>query len=326
MNSCQQNHLPDSLPKYLTEGKQFRFDRLVLKDIDNAPVLKLNDPAMSGEEICLFHRNFSIGDNYFAMLHDAIAWGLTEHRELPIVRFADGEYAFYGGNLGCNGLYRQAESQTAITKAMSSHIAALKHLSASGILAPLIFPGNTSPRKKRFLSMLPRHNRAPSAATFIEFLSENGILLTARNYLPFYVVYAYLTSADFARIADRRKVCILNSEYNAEGCHKWFERFSSHPEILFTEIPGAYVATQWENIREDILKRIPTDTHLCLVGAGVGALTVCVDVAKRFSIPAIDAGHVLNMMNGREDKSNGARLYTLRSQETECRSQNGKET
>jgi hypothetical protein len=34
-------------------------------------------------------------------------------------------------------------------------------------------------------------------------------------------------------------------------------------------------------------------------------------VAKRFSIPAIDAGHVLNMMNDRVDKSNGARLYTL---------------
>jgi hypothetical protein len=44
----------------------------------------------------------------------------------------------------------------------------------------------------------------------------------------------------------------------------------------------------------------------------VGALLVCADVARTFSIPAIDAGHILNMMNDRVGKSNGARLYTLR--------------
>ena len=47
-------------------------------------------------------------------------------------------------------------------------------------------------------------------------------------------------------------------------------------------------------------------------GAGVGALPICVDAAVRFSIPILDAGHVLNMMNGREDKSKGLRMYTLR--------------
>lgn len=316
MNFRFRNPMPDDvfdfLPTYLTEGNSFRFGRLILKDIDNAPVLKLNDPAMAGEEITLFHQNFTSGDDYFAMLHDAITRGITGHRELPVARFADGEYAFYGCNLGCNGLYRQAESQAAIHKALASHIAALQRLSVSGLLAPLIFPGNIGSKKRRLWSTIPWRKQEPSAATFLEFLSENGILLTDRNYLPFYVVYAYLTSADFARLADGRKVCILNSEYCAEGCHKWFERFFSHPEITFTEIPAAYVATQWENIREDILKRIPSDTHICLVGAGAGALTVCVDVAKRFSLPAIDAGHVLNMMNGREDKSNGPRLYTLR--------------
>ncbi len=72
------------------------------------------------------------------------------------------------------------------------------------------------------------------------------------------------------------------------------------------------MATQWESIREDMLRQIPSDTDICLVGAGVGALMVCVDVAERFSLPVIDAGHVLNMMNEREDKSKGPRLYTLR--------------
>ena len=56
---------------------------------------------------------------------------------------------------------------------------------------------------------------------------------------------------------------------------------------------------------------IPQDVDLCLLGAGIGALLACVDVAETFNVPAIDAGHVLNMMNAREDKSNGARMYTI---------------
>jgi hypothetical protein len=40
---------------------------------------------------------------------------------------------------------------------------------------------------------------------------------------------------------------------------------------------------------------------------------MCVDVAERLAIPAIDAGHCLNMMNDREDKSRGMRMYTLRT-------------
>jgi len=48
-----------------------------------------------------------------------------------------------------------------------------------------------------------------------------------------------------------------------------------------------------------------------VVGAGIGSLLVCVDVAQEFSIPVIDAGHVLNMINNCEDKSGGARLYTI---------------
>jgi hypothetical protein len=303
----------NGLPVYLTEGEAFRFDRLVITDINNEPVLKLNNPAMAGEEICLLHRDIPSGDDYVSLLGSALSRGVTEHRELPVVRFADGEYAFYANTLGCNGLYEQAESAAAIKRALPSHIAALQRLSTSGILAPLIFPGNTRGKKK--LSLLPWRRREPSATTFLEFLQGNGIRLTARNYLPFYVVYAYLTSPDFAHLMDGKKLCILNSEYNAAGCRRWFEQFSSRPEITYCAIPAAYTATRWESYREDILQQIPSDTDLCLVGAGVGALTVCVDAAERFSLPAIDAGHVLNMMNEREDKSKGPRLYTLRGQE-----------
>ncbi|MCK7511202.1 MAG: hypothetical protein MZV70_48815 [Desulfobacterales bacterium] len=92
----------------------------------------------------------------------------------------------------------------------------------------------------------------------------------------------------------------------------WFARFASRPEIVFIEIPAEYVATRWDAMRDGILRRLPPDADLCLAGAGVGALMVCVDVAARCAVPVLDAGHVLNMMNGREDKSKGPRMYTLR--------------
>jgi hypothetical protein len=64
-------------------------------------------------------------------------------------------------------------------------------------------------------------------------------------------------------------------------------------------------------MEEEILGRVPGDTDLCLVGAGAGALPICAAVSRRFSIPSVDAGHVLNMMNDLENKSAGPRLYTI---------------
>jgi hypothetical protein len=161
-------------------------------------------------------------------------------------------------------------------------------------------------------SLLRPSKKDSSASTFLEFLFDNGIELTDDNYIPFYVIYAYLTSVDFIRLVDKKNVCILNSDFNRESCTNWFARFSSYPELSFVETPSEYIATRWEAMKEGILKQIAPDTDICIVGAGIGSLTVCIDVAERFSIPAIDAGHVLNMMNDRVDKSNGARLYTVR--------------
>jgi hypothetical protein len=76
-------------------------------------------------------------------------------------------------------------------------------------------------------------------------------------------------------------------------------------------MPDSYVATRWASMREGVLARVPADSDLFLVGAGVGALNVCVDLSRRFSIPAVDAGHVLNLMNDLENKSAGPRLFTI---------------
>jgi hypothetical protein len=296
----------------LLENGKFRFERLLLKDIDNLPVIKINAPDIVDQETCLFHRDVPTGDDYFRILHLAISRGLSERRATPVVRFADGEYAFYEYDLSCNGLYQQAESVRAIREAMPSHIDALRILASSGMLAPLIFPGNITGKAKKSFKLFRRSKEAPSASTFLKILFQNGIDLTSENYVPFYVVYAYLTSEDFIRLVDGKRVCILNAAFNGDSCTDWFARFSSQPDLSFVETPAEYVATRWESMKEGILKQISPETDLCIVGAGIGSLPVCVDVAMRFSIPAIDAGHVLNIMNDQVDKSNGARLYTIR--------------
>lgn len=297
----------------LLDGGEFRFARLDLPGIDNGPVIRVNDPDIVDQETCLFHRSVDRGAAYLDELHETVRRGMAERRPLPVVRFADGEYAFYHLDLGCNGLYRQAESVAAIRRAMPLHVTALRRLAVVGKLAPLVFPGNVVRRRKRgFLaSLLGRSAEEPSAAAFLDFLRTGDIGLNGENYLPFYAVYAYLTSAAFARLVDGRRLSILNSDYDPAACRTWFARFGSRPEIRFTEIPAEYVATRWETMRAEILGRIPADAEICLAGAGVGALPLCVDAADRLAIPVLDAGHVLNMLNGREDKSNGMRLYTL---------------
>ena len=296
----------------LISNQTFRFDILALNGIDNTPILKVNVPEMIEQETCLFHRDIFDGDGYFEMLHNFIKTGISTRWAAPIVRFADGEYAFYQNSLYCNGLYQQAESVESIKKAMPIHVEALKILAKSGKIGPLICPGNVRQKKNGVFSFFCRSKGDGLALKFIEFLFNHNIELTNKNYIPFYIVYAYLTSNDFGNLVNGKKICIISSECNMDACMQWFAQFSSHPDIVFTEIPDSYVATRWESIKEKTLNQIPPDIDLCLVGAGIGSLLVCVDVANRFSIPAIDAGHVLNMMNGREDKSNGPRLYTIR--------------
>jgi hypothetical protein len=295
----------------LMESGEFRFDKLHLEDIDNSSVKKFHRSQMSEVETNLFHRDVASGDEYLRILHNFIEKTLSTGNPAPIVRFADGEYAFYANSLHCNGLYQQAESVEAIKRAMPMHIEALEVLNQTGKLAPVVYPGNVQYKKKFLFPFIRKPKSDGLALHFLEFLFDNNVKLTRDNYLPFHVVYAYLTSRIFSQIMDGKNICIVNSECNLDLCNQWFARFSSHPNIVPVEIPDSYVATRWGSIKEDVLAKVPNDAALCLVGAGIGALLVCVDVAHEFSIPAIDAGHVLNMMNDREDKSAGPRLYTI---------------
>lgn len=291
--------------------KLFRFDRLDIQDIDNEPAVKIFSESVLEQEICLFANTVSSGNDYCRILHEKITHSLSNRRPLPVVRFADGEYAFYRYTLGCNGLYKQAESIEAIRKAMPLHLAAMEYLSGHGLFAPLVFPGNAQAPVRNLFSFKKQKPDSTGAA-FLDFLRNHGIALAAENYVPFYVVYAYLSSPVFAAAMNNRKVCILNSDCNEASCRNWFTRQNSAPELTFVDIPREYAATCWEEYKKPVLDQIPAGTDLCIVGAGVGALLICRDVAERFSVPAIDAGHILNMMNDRVDKSNGARLFTMR--------------
>jgi hypothetical protein len=291
-------------------GRDFHFLRLAIDGIDNGGVLAANKPEMANEETCLFHRSIADGNVYLRRLQDRVEKSLAQRLPLPVVRFADGEYAFYALSLDCNGLYRQAESKSAIKAALPMHIDALARLSREGIMAPLIFPGNIEPSRRGLMALVSRLRKRPSASTFLRLLEKSGITLTADNYLPFYAIYAWLSSAAFARLINGKRVCLIGSDCDQEACRRWFARFDSSPEISFAEIPAEYVATRWSMMKDQLLANIQANTELCLVGAGIGALSVCVDAAAALSVPVIDAGHVFNMMNDRVDKSNGARLYT----------------
>lgn len=301
------------MSKYLDEllkSREFNFAHLGITGIDNSEIFKVSSPQLRDEENCLFHKTILDGDAYVDTLHEFVCARISDKKMAPVVRFADGEYAFYAKSLHCNGLYKQAESIKAIQRARPEHLNALKVLSETGILTPLIYSGNVRKYKKRLSSFLRRNKNNGSGSQFLDLLYTNNIHLTADNYIPFYVVYAYLTSKRFANLLNEKHICIINSDYNKSSCEDWFKSYSSHPRISYVEISSSYVATQWSGMRQKIFDSIPHDTSLCLVGAGIGSLLVCVDVAKEFGIPAIDAGHVLNMLNDRVDKSSGARLFT----------------
>ena len=306
-----QEEIPaDTLLGKLVQGG-FRFDRLHIEGMDNNPVFALHGTGLKNEETCLFHKSVTSGEAYMALLADRIETGMRNHSPLPVVRFADGEYAFYSGSVKCNGLYRQAESVAAIRAAIPAHIKSLQYLASQGIMSPLVFSGNVQ-RQRGIHTLFRKKFGNDTALCFLELLAKNSLQLTASNYIPFYVVYAYLSSTRFARAVDGKTVCIVNSDFNEAACAAWFARAGSYPRLVHVPIPASYVATQWDSVREDAFRNVPENVDCFMVGAGVGALQICVDAARRFSAPAIDSGHILNMMNDLESKSQGPRLFTFR--------------
>jgi hypothetical protein len=266
-------------------------------------------PKLARETISLVHSSRTSLQANIQYLHERILAAMAMREALPIVRFADGEYAFYSLSLACNGLYKQARSRQEIQAVLANHIHALKYVQTNGFMAPLIFPANLQfrPSLKKILGI---KEKPGSSLSFIRLLSSYGIHLASDSYIPFYAIYAYLTSNKFLSACNGRSICILNSDINMEAANEWFNKGGSRVRISSVCMPSEYVATSWKQYKNDILSQIPRETDICLVGAGIGSLEVCADISQSFSIPAIDAGHVLNMISSRVDKSAGARLFT----------------
>lgn len=299
----------DTLDRMLE--KDYEFKRFIVDGIDNETVFAINAPEMREQETLLVSRQTGDSSRYLESLNHFLSEAMDKKLPGPVVRFADGEYAFYAGDLSCNGLYCQAESRKAIREAMPFHLEAFKSLLSVGKAAPLIFPGNAHKPDKGFFSFFKKSKHDSSARIFLDFLTANGLSLNDRSYIPFYCIYAYLTSRLFFQLVDKRTVCIINSDNNDAACRQWFSENESKPELRFVSIPNEYVATRWPTIRARVMADIPQETEICLVGAGVGALPVCADIALQRRLPVIDAGHVINMMNDLVIKSKGERLYTL---------------
>ena len=141
-----------ALRKALSEG--FCFSSIDDARLANQAIISQR-PKLIRETISLVHSSRTSLRANIQYLHERIITAMAIREALPIVRFADGEYAFYSLSLACNGLYRQARSRQEIQAVMEKHLQALEYVQRNGFMAPLIFPGNLQirPSLKKILGI-----------------------------------------------------------------------------------------------------------------------------------------------------------------------------
>lgn len=266
----------------------------------NFSALNQQQDVPSSSEWSFFGDDTSSGDEYLLRLHHCIETAIQQHKPFPLVRFADGEFAFYRKSMNVNGLYTQASNESEIEAVLPYHIEALRHVAFFGRLCPITYLYSIS-----WVTL-------KECLEFIGFLYHNRIDFVPGNYIPFYAVYAYLTSYTFMYLIADKNVCVVTDEFDAGAFEVWTAQFNVKVNYRFVQIPSSRIAVEWHLHRDDTLSKITNDTDLVLVAAGAGAGPVCADVALKFNIPAIDAGHVINLMNNKVQRSNGHRLYTYR--------------
>lgn len=306
MSLSESKKRKELLEAYQSAG--FSFRTLGIRGIDNSEALAIS-PFLSDQEVALMASDMLDGDAYLQQIEGAVRSAVEQRKALPMVRFADGEYWFYSLSLRCNGLYRQAESVKHIRAAIPEHIRALQYVSENGFLCPLVFPQNAFPKKRKLRDVLRGKNRGGSALDLLLLLDRNGVQLNSKNYMPFYVIYAYLASTSFFSLVNGRKVCLINSDVDLKNARDWFSRHNSNPELCHVPVPEKYMATRWPEVKDDVLRQIPDDVDLCLAGAGIGAALICASVAAEKSCPVIDAGHIFNIIHNNEKKRGRPRLF-----------------
>lgn len=282
-----------------TIPKNFRLARLNFTTIGHG--IGLNSEAID-ECYALFGNDVASGDEYLLRFFNLVEAAIHNHQELPIVRMADGEFAFYRKSIKVNGLYQQTRGEQDIIQALPYHIACLQRISQIGLLCPITYLYNIS-----WVTLY-------ECATFWDFLESINASLTPSNYLPFYAIYAALTSLTFMTLIDHKDVLIVSDQFVPQALDSWNAQFHVTPNYKFVSIPSQYVSTDWLSYRDSTLAEIRNigNVDLVMVAAGAGAVPVCHDVARELQVPVIDSGHVINLMMNNAARSGGHRLFCFR--------------
>ena len=298
------------MPERLTGSPRFRFDALAVTGIDNSPAVERFGPGIREQETCLLHDATPSGDACVALLSERVRAVCRSGTGTPVVRFADGEYAFYAGSLRCNGLYEQAESSEAIRRSIPAHAEDLRYVAGTGLLAPLVFPGNIGPVRRKFPAFWKRSGD-DGAARFLEFLRGSRRPARRDELRP---VLRRVRVPHIAGLRGRRG--------RQEGVHPQFgHRPGVVRRMVFRPVVPSLAGTRAD---PGVLRRHPMGLHegrgSARGPAGRGAVPgrgrrrrppgMRGHIAP-LSIPALDAGHALNMMNDMEKKSMGPRLYSV---------------
>jgi hypothetical protein len=235
--------------------------------------------------------------------HKKLCNAVFDKSPFPVVRFADGEYSFYNNSLKCNGLYKQVENYFKLFVYKKLHKKYLIDLSKIGYFAPLI---NENYIRKKYYFGNPLFK-------FLNFLTRSSITLSNNNYFPFYFLYKYLFSELFSNFLSNKNVLLINSSFNKEKAYSYFNNSGANNiNLKYVKIPAEYASSQIDNILGRVKKMSGENIDIAFVGAGLCALPICVEVSKTLSIPSIDGGHFLNIINSKVESSNGARLFTNR--------------
>lgn len=125
---------------------------------------------------------------------------------------------------------------------------------------------------------------------FKKWISNNHIILTTRNYLPFYFVYALLTGPERGRILRGRRILVIHS---AVG-----EKQESIRSRLLHE-GAADVLWQSISAERSLEDMIPVEQFvgridLCVFGAGIGKAAI-LEQLEPLGVPCIDAGYVMEV-------------------------------
>jgi hypothetical protein len=125
--------------------------------------------------------------------------------------------------------------------------------------------------------------------SYLKWLNKNNIFLDQKNYGHIYFIYALFNGSDRQRIFSNKRLLVVSSDQkNRTGPLLKNLNKLGIKSIDFCKISRS-------NSMEDKVLIKSNDYDLCLVGAGVGAANLILQL-KGLSCPVIDAGFILDLI------------------------------